>query len=146
MKKSFQKLIIFALILGLVCGPVSCGALPKKGAKASSGNSSSVQASESTVAAVPYSEPQAPRAILDMPSSGASSAPAPGSSASGGSNSGSGRNSTPRKITVCMNIILAKQDIQFRASLLRQIFVIWALYDIHTKTPFLFGIEYILKA
>lgn len=103
MKKSFQKLIIFALILGLVCGPVSCGALPKKGAKASSGSSSSVQASESTVVAVPYSEPQAPRAILDMPSSGASSAAAPNSQASGGSNSGSGRNSTPRKITVCID-------------------------------------------
>lgn len=106
MKKSFQKLIIFALILGLVCGPVSCGALPKSGTKASSGSSSSVQASESTVVAVPYSEPQAPRAILDMPSSGASSASAPNSQASGGSNSGnsgSGRNNTPRKITVCID-------------------------------------------
>ena len=82
MKKSFQKLIIFALILGLVCGPVSCGALPKKGAKASSGSSSSVQASESTVVAVPYSG---------------------GSNSGNSGNSGSGRNSTPRKITVCID-------------------------------------------
>ena len=110
MKKSFQKLIIIALLLGLVCGPVSCGALPKSSTKASSG-SSSVQASESTVVAVPYSEPRAPRAILDMPSSGASSAqpssaPAPGSSAAGGNtsgNSGTPRNNSSRKITVCID-------------------------------------------
>ncbi len=106
MKNPFQKFIIYALIPVLACVLLSCGSLPKRSAGASSGSSALAESSESTVVAVPYSEPQAPKAILDMPSSGASSAPAPNSPASGGSNpdnSDPGRNSSPRKITVCID-------------------------------------------
>ena len=101
MKKFSQKLIIFALMLGLTCSLISCGALPKKSASSSSASEST----ESTALPVPYSEPQAPRAVLDTPVSGASGAANQSQSGSNTSgNSGSRRsNSQPRKIKVCID-------------------------------------------
>lgn len=111
MKRFFQRFIIFALVLGMACGLASCGSLPKGGSSAASGNSGQSETTESTVLALPYSEPQKPRAVLDMPSSGASSARTPAASdtdpaASAGNtsgNSGSELRVPNRKITVCID-------------------------------------------